>query len=133
VSIFLIAKALLRVRKRRGERGPDKGWRYFFMLTNELSWPGNGIRRKDFTEYEKSKAMVEYVETVKETCAESAQVSTPHRGPSRTPGSYRDIEERTGLKNTTIRDAQTHVSTADAFPLQYKLRLIKIVDQIDSS
>ena len=75
------------------------------------------IRRKDLTEYEKNKAMVEYVEAVKEeTCSESEQVSTPNRGPSRTPGSYRDIEQRTGLPASTVKEAQSHVETADLFP-----------------
>jgi len=38
------------------------------------------------------------------------QVSKPTRGPTKTPGSYRDIEERTGIPVSTIRDAQQHVA-----------------------
>jgi ParB-like chromosome segregation protein Spo0J len=37
------------------------------------------IRRKDLTEYETSKVLVEYVEAVKETCSESEQVSNCQR------------------------------------------------------
>jgi hypothetical protein len=74
------------------------------------------IRRKDLTEYETSKVLVEYVEAVKETCSDSEQVSKPKSGPVRRPGSYRDIEDRTGIPIATISKAQTHVVTADAFP-----------------
>lgn len=58
-------------------------------------------QRKDLTPYERSRTLVKLAETAKtvlveqaETCAESAQVSRGGRGPSRTPGSLRDVADR---------------------------------------
>lgn len=76
------------------------------------------LRRKDLTEYERSKtlkARVEVAREIAETCAESAQVSRPARGPARTPGSVRDLEERTGIPQSTLRKAEQHVQTVEEF------------------
>lgn len=78
-------------------------------------------KRKDLTPLERSKNITELAETAREvakeeTCAESTQVCRPARGPARQPGSYRDIEERTGIPQETIREAEKHVTTAEAYP-----------------
>lgn len=77
------------------------------------------LRRKDLTEYERSRTIVALVETAKEiakTCPTVGQVSKPARGPTRTPGSQRDIETRTGISDTTADRAEQHVATAEAIP-----------------
>lgn len=51
-----------------------------------------------------------------ETRPNFGQVSKPARGPSIKPGSYRDIEERTGIPQPTIRLAEQHVATLEAHP-----------------
>lgn len=51
-----------------------------------------------------------------ETCAESAQVSRPQRGPSRRAGSYRDVSARTGIPEATIRAAERHVDAVEKYP-----------------
>ena len=51
-----------------------------------------------------------------ETRPNFGQVSTPARGPSIKPGSYRDIEERAGIPQPTIRLAEQHVATLEAHP-----------------
>jgi hypothetical protein len=76
--------------------------------------------------------MAAYAETIgevakeEETRSDSEQVSKPARGPARTPGSYRDVEERTGIPQPTIRAAESRVSTADAFPFMQSWREIAV-------
>jgi hypothetical protein len=75
------------------------------------------LRRKDLTPAERSKTLVRLAETAREvakTCATSAQVSKPARGPSRQAGSYRDIADRTGVPEPTIRAAEQHVAAVEA-------------------
>ncbi len=77
------------------------------------------LRRKDLTQYERNKTITTLAETAREiaeTCTESVQVSKPVRGPSREPGSARDVAERIGIPVQTIRDAERHVSTVEANP-----------------
>jgi hypothetical protein len=81
------------------------------------------IRRKDLTEYEKSKAMVAYVETVREVAKEESEElfvestnNSPKRGRPVQPDSTLQVSQRTGIPEPTIRAAETHVSTADTFP-----------------
>jgi len=79
------------------------------------------IRRKDLTEYEKSKDMVELVQAVKEqikeefACANSAQAPTNIKGIT-VPGSYRDISQRIGIPQSTIRAAEKHVQVVEKYP-----------------
>ena len=75
------------------------------------------IRRKDLTEYEKNKAMVEYVEAVKEE-AQELRTESVQKAPGRPPdpASERSIAERTSILASTTRDAESHIETADAFP-----------------
>lgn len=80
-------------------------------------------RRKDLTSFEQSKTMVERISVAREiaeTCSDSEQVSKPARGPSQTPGSIRDVAERTGIPQTTIHKAEQHVATAEAYPVFQK-------------
>lgn len=77
------------------------------------------LRRKDLTPEERSRNLVALAETAKEiaeTCADSAQVSKPTRGPARTPGSLRDVSQRIGVPEATIRAAQQHVTAAEKYP-----------------
>ena len=75
------------------------------------------IRRKDLTEYEKNKAMVEYVEAVKEEGLELRTDSVQNSlGRPSDPTSERKVAERTGIPASTAREAQSHVETADLFP-----------------
>lgn len=78
------------------------------------------LQRKDLTEFERSRLLDDLVQTAREiateTCADSAQVSKPARGPSKTPGSYRDISERIGVPEPTIRLAEKHVAAAEKYP-----------------
>ena len=81
------------------------------------------IRRKDLTEYEKNKAMVEYVEGVKQELKEAEgeelrpDSGQNHRGgrPSQA-ASTRKVAERTGIPRQTAADARSHVETVDVFP-----------------
>lgn len=82
------------------------------------------LQRKDLSPHEQSKTVVRLAETAAEvlkeqaeTRADSTQVSKGSRGPSRTPGSLRDVAERIGVPEATIRAAQKHVETAEAMPV----------------
>lgn len=82
------------------------------------------LRRKDLTEYEKSRDMVELVRVVREqakieTCATVAQVlgKGGHSKTDKAPGSYRDISQRTGIPESTIRLAEKHVKAVEEFPV----------------
>lgn len=103
------------------------------------------VRRKDLTEYERSQRLMELMEAVKEvaeeeaigfaaqeieaefkfykevngeTCAEPAQVvpETGKRGPTLTPGSYRDVSQRTGIPVKTLQEAKQHVEAVQEIP-----------------
>ena len=80
------------------------------------------VRRKDLTEYEKNKAMVEYVEAVKEELENEAPQlisesdKNPKGGRSSNPSSQQKLSERTGIPQSSISEAQSHVGTAAAFP-----------------
>lgn len=45
-----------------------------------------------------------------------AQVYRGSRGPAQTPGSLRDVSERTGIPVQTIRDAEQHVAAKERYP-----------------
>lgn len=80
------------------------------------------LQRKDLTAYERSVTVVQLRKAAKaamaeETCADSAQVSKRKRGPARKPGSTRDLATRTGVKDTTAREAETHVALAEKYPV----------------
>jgi hypothetical protein len=82
------------------------------------------LRRKDLTDYERSRTLVVLAQTAREiaeaqtkTCPESGQVSKPARGPSRTPGSIREVSDRIGRPRSTIHEAEQHVTTADTYPV----------------
>lgn len=121
--------------QRRLEAAKLLGWtdidvRYKTDLTEkekrEIELEEN-LRRKDLTAYERSKVIVERVKIAREiakeeakTCGESLQVSRPVRGPARTPGSARDIEERTGIPTKTATEAEQHVATAETYPFMQK-------------
>lgn len=79
------------------------------------------LRRKDLTEIEKSKDMVELVQVVREqakeesACTPGVQAVSNVKG-VKIPGSYRDISERTGFPVQTIREAEQHVQAVDKYP-----------------
>ena len=81
------------------------------------------LRRKDLTAYERSKNVAELAEVAeivdRETGeiirADSAQKPGRPKG-SEELGSTRRISERTGIPDTTIREAKKHVAAADNYP-----------------
>lgn len=81
------------------------------------------LRRKDLTPHERSKTIADFADAARqiaeaeaETCSGSEQVFRTQRGPARTPGSLRDIAERTGIPTTTIHHARAHVAAAERYP-----------------
>jgi hypothetical protein len=76
------------------------------------------LHRKDLTSYECSKTLVDLVEAVRAmpTCGNSPHVASSHPGPARTPGSYRDVADRTGIPVRTLRHAEQHVAAVQEFP-----------------
>jgi len=99
------------------------------------------IRRKDLTEYEKSKNMVELATIVKEqikedNCPAEGQFIDEHKGgrSKKSPGSYRDIEERTGIPRTVLQRAEKHVQAVDKYPELKELpkeEAIKVAKKLD--
>jgi hypothetical protein len=79
------------------------------------------LRRKDLTEYEKSRDLVKLVEVVKEitkeenVCVLRTQTPVNQKGVT-IPGSYRDIANKTGLPEGTIREAEKHVKAVESYP-----------------
>lgn len=90
------------------------------------------VRRKDLTEYEHSKRLVElleaakeaalkrvsFIQQAKETCTPRVQVSpqVSMRGPMPTPGSLRDVSAQTGVPVMTFVEAKQHVETIEEIP-----------------
>ncbi len=94
------------------------------------------LRRKDLTPYELSKGRVELVRAAKVVIQEGkASLETQEslvspfdgnefrpdsgrnsRGRPSESGSYRDVEERTGISRSTASDATRHVETAETYP-----------------
>jgi len=79
------------------------------------------LQRQDLTELEKSRNMIELVAVVEEQIKEEfratvARNSEPTGGRPKEPGSYRDIEHRTGIPQATIRVAEKHVHAVNEFP-----------------
>ena len=78
------------------------------------------IRRKDLTEYEKNKAMVEYVEAVKEALEEGADLlpesGNKSRGRPEKVASQAKVAERTGIPRSTAVEARSHWGSDDKPP-----------------
>jgi len=78
------------------------------------------VRRKDLTQYEKSKIMVEYIETVKEEMEEERFLGkvpkNPLGGRPQEPTAEDKVEKHTGISRRTAHRAEAHVDTADSFP-----------------
>lgn len=75
------------------------------------------LRRKDLTPIEASRNMVALAEVIKETRADSAQVSrNGSRGPSPSPTSDRQVAAEMGIGATTLREAREHVAAVEANP-----------------
>lgn len=55
-----------------------------------------------------------------ETRPHGEHVSRGKRGPTRTPGSERDVAERTGVPPTTRRKIEDHVAIAERYPFMQK-------------
>ena len=86
--------------------------------------------RKDLTEYKKSKAMMDYVEVVKEQLEEEflsesdenlegrrvSPKSGPRGGRPKKAASQAKVAERTGLAQSSISEAKSHVEVVEAFP-----------------
>lgn len=79
------------------------------------------VRRKDLTEYEKDKNLKELAQVVREqaidesACVPGTQATRNVKG-VKVPGSYRDISERIGIPEGTIREAEKHVAAVDKHP-----------------
>lgn len=98
------------------------------------------IRRKDLTEFEKSKKLAELANTARElaketTCPTVGQVdqSTGNTGIKK-PGSYRHLEKITGIPRQTIIDAEQHVKAVKRHPeliTMPKMEAIKAAKRLD--
>lgn len=82
------------------------------------------LRRKDLTDYERSRKVVELAETARTIVREQTALratmtrnASPERGRPREAGSYRDIEDRTGIPQPTIRRAEHHVAAVERYPV----------------
>lgn len=92
------------------------------------------VRRKDLTAYERSKTIVALAGIAARQAADVRNWPVVHsqeeeerlradsarnpsgRGRPKEPGSYRDLEERTGIPEATIRAAEQHVAAVAAHP-----------------
>ncbi len=75
------------------------------------------IRRKDLTEYERSNLIRRIADLAKDGEGVSRQVGAkPKGGRPPEPGSYRDVEQRTGIPGTSIRRAEEHVAAVETYP-----------------
>lgn len=76
------------------------------------------IRRKDLTEYERSNLIRRIADLARQAAPELRADSARNSGRGRppTPGSYRDIEQRIGVPESTIRLAEQHVAAVEAHP-----------------
>lgn len=78
------------------------------------------IRRKDLTEYERSRKTRELVEVAQEIAAKEisptvGEKSKPRRGRPKKPGSQAAAAERTGIPQQTISRANEHVSAGEKY------------------
>jgi len=92
------------------------------------------LRRKDLTEYERSRDLSRLAETVAEVLVneyrpESGQKS---RGQPKRPASSRAVAERIGVPRTTIQEAQTHVEVADAYPFMQTWKQYEVLEAHDA-
>jgi ParB-like chromosome segregation protein Spo0J len=77
------------------------------------------LRRKDLTEFEKSRELVNLSEVVKEIAKESKCTLGVHLQEKENkivPGSYRDVSEKIGVPVSTIREAEQHVKAVETYP-----------------
>lgn len=78
------------------------------------------LRRKDLTEYERSRTLVARVEAARDVATESDPLICPNSGQIRArsmkPGSLRDVSQRTGIPRQTINSAQKHVAAVERYP-----------------
>jgi hypothetical protein len=88
------------------------------------------LRRKDLTEYERSRNLNELAATAAEVLTDeywpdSGQKS---RGQPKHPSSSRAVAKRIGVPRTTIQEAQTHVETADAYPFMQRWKQYEVIE-----
>jgi hypothetical protein len=91
------------------------------------------LRRKDLTEYERSRNLAELAETAAEVLKDEGQLRTesvrnPQGGRPREAGSKRQVAERIDVPVTTIERAQNHVETADAYPFMQTWKQYQVLE-----
>lgn len=79
------------------------------------------LRRKDLTEYEKSKNLVELAEVAKqqareEFCPPGGQNKSQVNGRPKEPSSINSVARMIGVPKQTISEAQQHVKAVDKYP-----------------
>lgn len=90
------------------------------------------LRRKDLTPYERNKVIVCLAETAREVAREGRAESARPSGlawASR-PDSYRNVAERIGVPEPTIRAAEQHVAAVDKYPVLQRIPGVPQADAI---
>lgn len=81
------------------------------------------VRRKDLTEYERSKKTKELAEVAKKVAETELCGSDPHKSKRRgrpKEASRRTAAERTGVDEATIRHAEDHVAAGEKYPFMQR-------------
>jgi hypothetical protein len=91
------------------------------------------LRRKDLTEYERSRNLVQLADTVTEMLTAEAELSgvipdKPRRGRPRKPTAKDAVAERLGVDRGTVDNAQAHVETADAYPFMQTWKQYQVLE-----
>jgi hypothetical protein len=92
-------------------------------------------RRKDPTDYERSKNMSRRVEVVAKVLREQGGVlsnsdKNPKGGRPRKPDSQENIATRIGTTQERLSEGQTHVATADAFPFMQPWPQYRVLEEM---
>ncbi len=75
------------------------------------------LQRKDLTPYEQARTLVQLADVAREIASSEFRPNSGQKpGRPTKPGSLRDVEDRIGQPRETIREAEQHVATADAYP-----------------
>jgi hypothetical protein len=93
------------------------------------------LRRKDLTEYERSRNLASLAEVaaevlIAEVLPDSGKTSRGGR-PSKQGIAEVRIADRIGVPRTTIQEAQAHVETADAYPFMQRWKQYQVLEAHD--
>lgn len=74
------------------------------------------LRRKDLTPYEQARELVRKAPVVAEALAAKSAPKTPRGEPRQMAAPKADVAQALGIGETTLREAEQHVATAEAYP-----------------